>query len=248
MKQAACELGTDDAEIRQALELFNQFDGEIRVDSPGAALYEVWVRQAIAVMLEGRLCGLEERTRGKGPSGMWSFHAMEWLAYHLEENESPWWQGANRKGRNEILLEGLRRAVHYLKQRLGPDMRSWQWGALHQITFDHTLSAQPLLEPLFSPGPFPLRGDNNTVCASGGRMADVERAQIGGAPFRFTIDMADPDHAQVAFAPGQSGRPGDRHYADGIDDWLAGRYHTLLYKREEIEQAAEGRLKLTGAP
>jgi penicillin amidase len=46
-------------------------------------------------------------------------------------------------------------------------------------------------------------------------------------------------------APGQSGHLGSRHYDDLIEPWLNGGYHPMLWKREEVDAAAEGRLVLS---
>jgi penicillin amidase len=45
-------------------------------------------------------------------------------------------------------------------------------------------------------------------------------------------------------APGNSGRPDSPHYDDQIKGWFAGKYHPMLYRREDVERGARRRLTL----
>lgn len=44
--------------------------------------------------------------------------------------------------------------------------------------------------------------------------------------------------------PGQSGVPGDPHYADLFELWKDERYFPVLYSREKVRGAAESRTVL----
>jgi acyl-homoserine lactone acylase PvdQ len=44
--------------------------------------------------------------------------------------------------------------------------------------------------------------------------------------------------------PGNSGHIASPHYDDGVQAWFEGSYHPMLRRREEIEDALEGRLVL----
>jgi len=45
---------------------------------------------------------------------------------------------------------------------LGPSEFDWQWGQLHQVTFEHPLSLQKPFDQVFDRGPFPIGGDTDT--------------------------------------------------------------------------------------
>jgi penicillin amidase len=230
-----------EADLAAALDLLAGWDGTLGVDSPAAALYEALVREMLKILLAGKLAGLEEHVRGKSPSGLWEFHAWEWLASRLEEPGSAWWDLGEEKGRDVVFLLALRGAVAFLRETLGLDLLSWKWGALHQVTFGHILGRQAPLDKAFNQGPYPVGGDGGTIWATFSSQLTFEHDLITGPPFRFLIDMADPEHAQVIFAPGQSGRPSSPHYGDGIPAWFKGEYHPLLFRREEIEKEVEAR-------
>ncbi len=228
--------GGVDGDLVAMLDLLAGWDGALGVDSPAAVLYEALAREMLRIILDGKLAGLEDRVRGKSPSGLWEFHAWEWLAERLEEPGSPWWDLGQGEGRDAVFLLALRAAVEFLREILGPDMLRWWWGKLHQLTFGHVLGRQAPLDQVFNQGPYPVGGDGSTVWATHSSRFSFENDLITGPPFRFLIDMADPDHAQVIFAPGQSGRLSSPHYGDGIAAWFSGEYHPLLFRRDEIEK------------
>jgi penicillin G amidase len=242
MVKAVGQLRPAEPILSEAVGLLVNWDCVLRADSPAAALYEVLARQTLQLMLTGKLAGLEENMRGKTPSGLWEFHSWEWLAARLEQPDSPWWDLGSGEKRDDVLLLALEHSIKFLKEATGKEMAEWQWGMLHQLTFRHILGRQKQLAHLFNQGPFPVGGDGGTVWASYSSLLNFKSDIITGPPFRFLIDMADPEHAQVIFAPGQSGRPGSPHYGDGIDAWFHAGYHPLLFRRDEIEQATEKRL------
>ncbi len=244
MIQAAKSLVPTDADLTAALEMIAKWDGKMDASSAPAALCEVWIRQILSMVLEGKLSGLEERVLGRYPTGLWELHSWEWLSARMDEPHSPCWRLDHYPGRDEVLLEALKRSLAYLSEKLGPDLHAWHWGDLHKLTFEHILGKGKLLDKIFNLGPFPIGGDSSTIWAAyTDWYKDSQRGAIG-PPFRFIIDMSDPAHAQVSFVPGQSGRPGSAHYADGIAEWFSGNYHTLLFLRDEIERNAEARLTL----
>lgn len=242
--ETAKSLKSEEKSIKQILEEFSNWDGKISAASQMAAIYEVWIRKILELMLAGKLSGLEERVRGNPSCGLWGFHSWEWLTSQLTKPQSPWWNLEQFQGRDAVVLEALRQSIEYLQKELGPDPHSWQWGKLHKLTFAHLMGQKKPLNLLFNLGPYPVGGDGCTIWATFSSNLDIKRQELVGPPFRFIIDMADPAHAQVIFAPGQSGRVGTRHYADGTGEWFSGNYHPLLFLREEIESNAEARLEL----
>ncbi len=244
MVQVVRQLQTGDPELAGALGMVAQWDGTLDAGSTPAAIVEVWVRQILALVLDGKLDGLEERMRGGRPGGLWGLHCWEWLSVRMEDPDSPWWKFGELRGRDAVMLEALRRTLAYLRQELGPDVHAWQWGSLHQLTFSHILGSAAQLDKILNLGPFPIGGDGGTVWAAHTNWYENDPVGAIGPPYRFVIDLADVAHAHVTFAPGQSGRPGTAHYADGIQDWFSGKYHPLLFLRAEIEHNAESRLTL----
>ena len=137
-----------------------------------------------------------------------------------------------------------RQAVDYLKKELGPQMQDWRWGDLHRLTFGHVLGQQKPLDFLFNIGPFPIGGDGTTVWSSFTSYNDLKQRPVVGPPFRFIADLGDLEHCWGLLVPGQSGNPFSRHFRDGVKTWFEGKYHPMLFKREEVEQNLEAKLVL----
>ena len=55
-----------------------------------------------------------------------------------------------------------------------------------------------------------------------------------GPALRYAVDLADPGHAQVGMAGGQSGHPGSDRYDDALGDWLAGQPRTLWMHASDV--------------
>jgi penicillin amidase len=142
----------------------------------------------------------------------------------------------------------LRRTFNYLVERLGPaqppDYRNWAWGGLHLVTFGHVAGRVPALAGHFSRGPYPVGGDGNTIFATGGGITVEASTAVVAPPFRFVADLSDLSRCYGLLAPGNSGRPDSRHYDDQIEGWFSGKYHPMLYKREDAQRGARGRLTL----
>jgi penicillin amidase len=158
-------------------------------------------------------------------------------------NENSWWV-AHAGGREEVLTRSLKQAVEWLRAELGPDMKRWTWGRIHRVGFPHAMGVQKPLDQVFNRGPFPVGGDTDTPCQTA-MLPDAPYDEKACAPsFRQIVDMGDLSKSISMHAPGQSGHVGSGHYDDFIDPWLNGGYHPMLWKREQVEAEAEGRLTL----
>ena len=62
---------------------------------------------------------------------------------------------------------------------------------------------------------------------------------MGGAEYRIVVDFAEPDRFLAVQNIGNSGQPGSPHYADQFADWLAGAYHVVSLRREDVERDLE---------
>jgi acyl-homoserine lactone acylase PvdQ len=45
-------------------------------------------------------------------------------------------------------------------------------------------------------------------------------------------------------APGQSSQPGSQYYVSQVEAWFMGKYHPMVYTREDVGREAEGKLRL----
>jgi penicillin G amidase len=140
----------------------------------------------------------------------------------------------------QLLLSTLADAGHEMEQKEGTDPALWSWGAMHTITFRHSLDELPQGKRLFDLGPLSRPGDGDTVDATAG----PDFHQASGASYREIFDLSNWDNALAINTPGQSGQPGSRHYSDLLALWEAGQYFPLVYSKEAVEENAADVLTL----
>jgi penicillin amidase len=247
--------------VRKIMEVF---DGELAADSAAASVYEVFMRMFLRRALERELDDLTDRYMGKGPEApltehsVFGFRAWEWVQKMLLEGipgggdgttlHRPGEGNRDRDGGRDrvstLVSEALEETVSFLEKRLGRNSRSWEWGRLHPLTFRHLFGGVRPLKRFFDRGPFPIGGDGNTIWAGFSPMHDLDCGSRVGPPFRFVADLANLGESMGVLAPGQSGVPTSPHYDDQIADWLSGRYHRLLFDREDVERCGGIRLEL----
>lgn len=252
-----------DAELQGLVTLVRGWDRQLKADSPAAAVCEIFGRLMQRVILEGRLGdagdgpSLLDRAMGKGPTpgiqeSCYFYHRLwEWLYMILEQPDSHWFDLGRGETRDDVMRIALARTRNYLAERLGPprppDYRNWAWGNLHMVTFAHIAGRVPALSGHFDRGPYPFGGDGNTIFATGGGLTREASRAVVGPPFRFIADLSDLSRSYGLLAPGNSGRPDNPHYDDQIEGWFKGRYHPMLYRREDVARTARRRLMLVSA-
>ena len=243
-------LTTDDPDVQLALEYLRAWDGALTVDSVGGALYEVARYQLVRNLLEPGLGqDLTLRLMGKGfhpllmPASEFYGHDTVVMLKMLDQPNSWWVQQAG--GREAVIARSLRQAVEWLRKELGPEVNNWQWGRIHRASFPHAMGIQKPLDRVFNCGPLPIGGDTDTPCQTAMTPDDPYDNKAWAPTFRQIVDMGDLARSLVIIPPGQSGQLGSAHYSDLAELWLRGEYIPMLWTREQVEGAAEGKLLLS---
>ncbi|MGY0236765.1 penicillin acylase family protein [Longispora urticae] len=222
---------TGTAELVSALELLDGWDCDETRDSAAAAFYQVWARRHLRpALLRDALAGLV------GPGAVQE--ALDRLTCdevlgsdvradltHLAGLD------ADRPVLEGLLSRTLVDAWADAAALLGGDPTRWRWGALHRAAPAHPLSGW--LGPDWAPLPVRERGGSGdtVMCAD----YDPAFRQTDGATFRIVVDVGDWDGSRAMNAPGQSGRPGDRHFDDLYPAWAADGSFPLYYSRAAVE-------------
>jgi penicillin G amidase len=113
------------------------------------------------------------------------------------------------------------------------------------MEYAHPLGRQEPLDYAFNRGPYPVGGDSDTPHQTGFSAAEPYQNNLASPSMRFIMDLSDFSQSLAITPMGQSGQVGTRHYDDLIDLYLKGEYHPMLWTRQQIEAALEGRLILT---
>ncbi len=133
--------------------------------------------------------------------------------------------------------------IEELRETFGGNLTTWNYGAIHTMTYNHTLGSVKLLSPFFNRGPFPVGGDIDTV-NMGASLPYDPKTVITVPSYRQIVTLADLNDSLSGHAPGQSGHPASRHYDDFISMWLRVDHHPMLVERKQIEMKTQGTLHL----
>ncbi|MFX1513160.1 MAG: penicillin acylase family protein, partial [Promethearchaeota archaeon] len=240
---------SSDPEVLLAQEILDDWDGQLLATSIGGTVFEVTRHFLMKNILEPVLGEeLTNTATGKGFHPLLysshEFHGYE-IVYILNflDNPDTWWI-TQAGGLENVLNKSLKDAIKWLRKNLGNYVNKWHWGRIHTATFPHAMALRKPLDKVFNCGPFPIGGDSNTPCQTAMLPDEPYDAKSWSPSHRQIIDMGDLSNSLMIHAPGQSGILGSPHYNDFADLWIEGKYHPMLWTREEIEAEAEGKLIL----
>src|SRR5262249_21138299 len=143
----------------------------------------------------------------------------------------------------EELTAAAARTMQRLRSAFGNETGKWTWGSVHQAHWQHPLSAPD--RTWLDIGPEPVDGGSDTLRNTGAGQPFF--AAVSGAEYRLVVDFAQPHIFLAVQNIGNSGVPGSPHYADQFQDWLAGRYHVVSLRREDVEADLESSTTLERA-
>ncbi len=139
--------------------------------------------------------------------------------------------------RDEFLKTCFDQAVVNLKNKLGNNMTSWQYGQTKykHVTLEHPLAnlVEAKMQAKLNIGPAPRGGNGQTPGSTGS--ADN---QVSGASFRILVDTKDWDKALMINTPGQSGNSESPFYSNLFSTWANDGYFPAYYSKPLILKAA----------
>jgi penicillin amidase len=237
----AGEVATLPPEARQLAGLLASWDGAAGADSRGAAAWHALLQALLARVLDAPL-GTELRARALGLRGLQPellLDAVIQMAAAPEPDPDALIASAQL---GDAVREALRRTGLRLRVELGPNPEKWLWGRLHPLRF------RPFGWPGSTAGdaiesPRPYGGDGLTIAVGEYDAAAPYEVTVIAA-HRLVVDLAGPELALSALAPGVSEHPGDPRREAGIERWLAGRPALLATHRFVVDEGAQGRLAL----
>lgn len=238
--------------ITQMLTELRGWDRQLTTSTTGGVIYEV-LRYSLVRNLMEPILGKEMTDHLLGIA----FNPIlltdhEFFGYdtvnviRMLKDPTSWWV-EQAGGKETVIQKSLSQTAEYLQKTCGPSISDWQWGKLHQLTFAHALGAQKPLDKVFNRGPFPIGGDTDTPLQSALSPNSPYDNTLWSPSVRFIMDMSDLSKSVVTTPVGQSGQLGSPHYDDFIPDYLNGRYHPMLWTREQVEANLEGRLNILPA-
>ena len=203
------------------LEVLRAWNRRLEPDSPAAAFFMIWYQRHL---LPALLAANAPREALPAIGGGDSLALLDLL-------------GDRTAASAALVTNSLAAAWDELVQRMGPDPQQWRWGALHQIRFAHPLLGRLPADDVsaFALAPYPRGGSGDTPNATSFR--DQTFDVVSGASWRMVVDVGNWDAAQMTNAPGQSGDPRSRFYANLLEGWARDSSFPLVYSRKAVEAA-----------
>jgi penicillin amidase len=188
-------------DLAETVATLQSWNRHVDADSHAAALYEFWSATLQSLLV---LALVPEQAHGI----ITSIHPHIARDLLLAPD--------SRIDRETLLTEALRQAATAVAGRT--------WGEIHTVDLHHAVRG--------------LKAADVTGLGSGGDGATVMARwwagpanpnTTGGASFAAVMDVGNWNASLAINGPGQSGLPGDPHYADQYKDWIEGRYRPLPY-------------------
>ena len=231
-----------DKKANAAIKILKKWDRQVRADSQGAAVYEVFLNQWVRTLLEDEI----------GDNLFPYFHIAfkKYLIQDvmLDRPDSALWDRKDtpqKETPQQILEMSLSRTFKWLEDELGNDPGRWLWGKLHKYYWKHPGGNSWFTKMLLNRGPFPADGDCNTVNATAYIAAKNEYTVTSIPAVRMIIPLDNMDGMKVSIPLGQSGQPGYKHYDDMNKIYMKGELLDMPVNRKEVESTAVSRMILS---
>ncbi len=206
--------------------ILREWDGRTDVESRGALVYHMFRRELVHELLRQRLglrWGDEIAALAEPLPGVV-------LERFLDRTKL--------RATSSLMESAFEKTWRFLQAQVSANPSRWSWGRLHQLRLQHAferLGGGTLrwLGRRLGRGPHSVGGDPDSVWTMYHLSLPTRGSGVGPA-LRYAVDLADPGHAQVGMAGGQSGHPGSDWYDDWLGDWLAGQPRTLWMHASDV--------------
>jgi penicillin amidase len=229
-----------DERARPALALLRDWDRESRVDSAGAAVYQLLAFRWAQACVRARI-----------PDVPLADYLANWCmglgSMLLTGDPLGWFESGGREATARLALT---ESLDELETAMGPDPAAWTWGGIHQLLLRHPLSGRGAIADLFDKGPVPVPGDLATLNNSGFDATRDGRGwmALSGAGYRLEVDLGEtPPAAWTITGESQSALLGSPYYDDQRDEYVAGRVRRLPLDAAEAAATAAHTTTLTPA-
>lgn len=176
----------------------------------------------------------------------------------LQNPFSDWYNDVKkneRKTRDDVIRESMNDALDELENKLGKDVKDWQWGNLHTVTFKHAFGGVSwIIDEVVNIGPYEISGDGTTIFNTEYAFSEsIEKYPLFrhepfdcelGPSMRFIYDFAKPDEFYLILTTGQSGNIFSDNYKDQTELFLSGKYMKIKTDDLAIKNSENKLLKI----
>jgi penicillin amidase len=176
----------------------------------------------------------------------------------LQNPFSDWYNDVKKnekKIRDDVIRQSLNDALDELENKLGEDVKDWQWGNIHSVTFKHAFAGVSwIIDEVVNIGPYEISGDGTTIFNTEYAFSEsIEKYPLFrhepfdcelGPSMRFIYDFAKPDEFYLILTTGQSGNIFSDHYKDQTELFLSGKYMKIRTDEASITNQKNSLLRL----
>ena len=224
-------------------ELLVGWDYQAHMDSPAAALFQVFWKNLLELTFQ------DELPEGTEPGG--GSRWFEVFADLVQRPDDPWWDiptTTPAENRDFVFSMAFAAAVNELKENQGNNAEKWTWGDLHTLNLvNQSLgnSGIGVIDALFNRGGYRISGGTAIVNATGWSASREEPYAVRSLPsMRMIVDLGELANSLTIHTTGQSGHAYHQHYVDMTDPWRLIQYKGMLWDREQVEADASAILQL----
>jgi len=250
LAKALLRTNSADTYKQQALTMFNDWDGQLRADSPVASLYESFVVTVLRRVLEAKLghdlaCQYVERWPRW--TGFVAKVIKEQPAYLLPPGETSY---------ETFFLTSFAEALKNVRVSLQSEQsKDWYWQKLHTLNYLSVVQEKlpkslTVIASWFLPSQstgLGVGGDQDSVNAADLAINESpwQYRSTSGSTQRMLIDMADQDKFYQTLSLGQSGHLFSKNRNDQLKAWLNNEQCAIAFSSKQLRLQACHTLILT---
>ena len=230
-----------DKDVETMLEYFRNWNYEMRKEDVSTTLFQATINKLIYNIFHDKMSDQLYELYN-----MLASTPLSALSHLLKNPNSEWYDDLKTsvyETRDDIIRKSVSDALAMLKSELGGDLKEWQWGRLHTVTFGHVFGSNKLLSGFFNIGPFPIGGSHSTINVGQYFIAHSFESVVGPS-MRQVFNLADINDTRSVLPPGQSGQVFSSHYKDQVTLWLNGAYKMRPMQQSIIESTCRDVLTL----
>ncbi|CAM5590239.1 hypothetical protein GCM10010329_48110 [Streptomyces spiroverticillatus] len=200
-----------------------------------------------------RECGERDADSAQPDGGDRWFEVVRNL---VKDEKNDWWSSpASRTDkatttRDELFARAMEDARWELTAKLGKNIKTWNWGRLHQLTLkNQTLGTEGpgFIQHLLNRGPWNLGGGEAAVNATGWNAAGGYEV-VWVPSMRMVVNLSDLDKSRWINLTGASGHAYHSNYSDQTEKWAKGELLDWSFTKAAVDKSTTETLVLKPGP
>ncbi|MEO1287114.1 MAG: penicillin acylase family protein [Chloroflexota bacterium] len=232
------DIDMGDETLNEVRDWMLNWDYQMHMDSPQAALFGVFWRDLSQAIFADELDVIERSASGSDQN-------MATTVLLMDMPDNTWWDNISTdeiEGRDAIVQMAFASAYADVQEVLGDNRDEWRWGALHTATFVSNplgLSGIGLIEDTVNITSVETSGGTAIVNATSWSHTSNTGVTVSALPsMRMILDFSDYSNNVSIHTTGQSGHPMSEHFGDMVDQWRNIQYNPMLWFSDDVEARA----------